>query len=168
LGAGVLELAFVEIMSYGCGINCLIWEVATMIAPQLAVKDVDAAVEFYTKKLGFKHDFSMPGPDGKNAFAWVSWGDTTAFGLSLVTDLEHRGNGVTFMVYVPEGMDIDTYYADVEKNGVNIVEPIKDQYWGDRTFTVHDPDGYVIIPTRVVKMVSMEEAMAVMRGEKSP
>jgi PhnB protein len=139
-----------------------------MIAPQLAVKDVDASVEFYVKKMGFKHDFSMPGPDGKNAFAWVSWGETTAFGLTRVDDLEHRGNGVAFMVYVPEGGDIDAYYESVQKNGVQIVEPIKDQYWGDRTFTVHDPDGYVIIPTKVVKMVNMEEALAIMRGEKRP
>ena len=139
-----------------------------MIHPQLAVKDVDVSVEFYTKKLGFKHDFSMPGPDGKNAFAWVSLGSSISFGLTLVPELDHRGNGITFMLNMPEDINLDTYYADVQKNGVKIVEPIMDQYWGDRTFTVHDPDGYVIIPTRTVKMVSMEEAMAVMRGEKQP
>jgi PhnB protein len=130
-----------------------------MITPMLAVKDVDASVAFYTEKLGFKHDFSMPGPDGKNAFGWVSLGKA-AFGLELVPELDHRGNGVVFMIAVPEEMDIDQYYAAVQKKGVKIVEAIQDKYWGDRTFSVHDPDGYVLTPFKTVKTVSMEDIIA--------
>ena len=135
-----------------------------MINPMLAVKDVDASVKFYTEKLGFKHDFSMPGPDGKTFFGWVSLGKA-AFGLQFVPDLDHRGNGVVFMIAVPEDTDIDQYYADVQKKGVNITDPIKDEYWGDRTFSVHDPDGYVLTPFKTVKQVSMEEIMASMGGQ---
>ena len=136
------------------------------VTPYLTVKDAEKSIAWYQNAFGFEKTFAMPGPDGKNAFAWVSWGESTGIGLSRVPDLEQRGNGVVFMVYVPKEMDMDAYYADVQKNGVAIVEPLKDQYWGDRSFTVHDPDGYVIIPTRVVRQVNMEEALAVMRGEK--
>jgi PhnB protein len=137
-----------------------------MIYPQLAVQDVDASVAFYTQKLGFKLDFTMPDADGKNTFAWVSLGKA-AFGLQFDPTLSQRGNGVVFMVMVDEAFDLDQYYADVQAKGVTIVEPIQDQYWGDRTFTVHDPDGYVLTPAKTTKMVNMEEAIAARQAEKS-
>ena len=138
-----------------------------MIFPMLAVKDVDASVAFYTEKLGFKHDFIMPDSNGKNTFGWVSLGKA-GFGLQLTPDLDHRGNGVVFMVAIPDEMDIDQYYADVQAKGLKIVEPIQDQYWGDRSFTIHDPDGYVLSPYKTVKQMSAEEiAAAIMSADQS-
>lgn len=137
-----------------------------MIAPILAVKDVDASVEFYTQKLGFDHDFSMQGPDGKNTFAFVNMGQRKInIGLSLDPPLEYRGRGVVLMLYVPDETDLDQYYADVQKRGVAIAEPIKDEYWGDRVFTVHDPDGFVLSFCKTVKQVPAEEIAAAMRGD---
>ncbi|RIH74833.1 Glyoxalase/Bleomycin resistance protein/Dioxygenase superfamily protein [Calidithermus terrae] len=136
-----------------------------MIAPILAVNDVDASVAFYTRKLGFKHDFSFDGPDGKSAFAFVSLGQCS-IGLSRAQGLEARGQGVVLMAYVPQDFDLEAYYADVQAKGVAVVEPLQEQYWGDRSFTVHDPDGYVICPTKTVKQVVMEEIAAAMRGER--
>lgn len=136
-----------------------------MIAPVLAVKDVDAAVAFYTQKLGFSHDFSMPGPDGKNTFAFVNLGQKKInIGLSLDPPLEHRGRGVVFMLYVPDEIDLDQYYADLQKQDVNITEPIKDEYWGDRVFTIRDPDGFVLSFCKTVKQMSVEEVAAFMNG----
>ena len=138
-----------------------------MIMPILAVKDVDASIAFYTRQLGFKNDFTLPGNDGQNAFAGVSMG-SAAFGLSRVADLEHRGHGVAFMVYVPQETDLDAYYADVQSRHTKIVEAIQTQYWGDRNFTVHDPDGYVVMLSKTVKQVPLEELQAGMRSESTP
>jgi PhnB protein len=138
-----------------------------MIMPILAVEDVDASVSFYTQKLGFNHDFSLPGPDGQNAFAGVTLGKAS-FGLSRAKDLEHRGNGVAFMVYVTDETDLDGYYADVQARGTLIAEPIKTQYWGDRSFEVRDPDGYVLSLSKTVKQVDRAELEAGMRGELQP
>lgn len=131
-----------------------------MILPLLTVKDVAASVRFYTEKLGFNNQFNMQGPDGKNAFAFVDLGKPT-IGLTLTKDGNTDvGRGVELMIYVADETDIDTYYADVQKRGVKIEAPLDTQYWGDRTFTVHDPDGYVLTLCKTVKAMTYEEVDA--------
>ena len=135
-----------------------------MILPILSVKDVDVSVAFYTGKLGFTHSFSVPGPDGRNSFAFVTLGETITVGLSLEAALEHRGQGVDLMVYPPDGIDLDQFYAVAHSKGVALAEEIGDRYWGDRTFTLHDPDGYRITFARTVKQVPMDEIESLMRS----
>lgn len=125
-----------------------------MILPILEVKDVDASVEFY-KKLGFRHDGNMPGPDGKNDMGFLGFGDAVLFVSRGKAD--SVGKGVQFMVYVGDDQDIDTHYTTVKASGVSITEEIETKYWGDRIFTVTDPDGYTISLTKTVKQMSMEE-----------
>ncbi|MBL8165914.1 MAG: VOC family protein, partial [Anaerolineae bacterium] len=112
-------------------------------------------------KLGFNHGMTMPGPDGAPNFAIVDLSPQAMFGLQLdANPPAHRGDGVIFMVYVNEATDIDAYYADVQSKGVTIVEPIKTEYWGDRIFSVKDPDGYYLTLTKTVKQMSMDEIVA--------
>ncbi|HEX2622843.1 MAG TPA: VOC family protein [Phototrophicaceae bacterium] len=131
-----------------------------MISPQLAVKDVDAAVAFYTQKLGFKHDFSMAGPDGTNNFGWVSLGKGN-FGLGHDPQTYDKGKGVVFVISVPDDVNLDTYYEEIQGRGVAIVEPIQDQYWGDRTFTVHDLDGYILMFAKTLQQLPLDEVQSV-------
>lgn len=127
-----------------------------MIMPILAVKDVEASIAFYTQKLGFNHDFSLPGPDGTAVFAGVSLGKS-GFGLSLEPEASQGGPGVVFMVYVPDDADIDAIYADVTAKGVKLEQDIKTEYWGDRVFSVRDIDGYYISLCKTVKQMTMDE-----------
>jgi len=127
-----------------------------MILPILAVKDVDASVAFYTEKLGFEHVTSMQGTDGKNNFAFVKLG-ADQIGLSTDALTYERGKGVVLMIYPPEAIDIDTYYAEIEGRGVTIVEPLKTEYWGDRLFSVHDLDGFYLTICRTVRTMAMDE-----------
>lgn len=126
-----------------------------MILPILNVKDVDASVAFFKDKLGFNHDFSMEGPDGKNGFAFVSLGKAT-IGLSLDPANSHGGKGVQFMIYVPDESNLDDYFASV-KGKMKVDQEIADQYWGDRTFTIHDPEGHMLTFAKTVKQVPMDE-----------
>lgn len=125
-----------------------------MILPILEVKDVDASVEFY-KKLGFRHDGMMPGPDGNNMMGFMGFGDATLFVSK--GEAAGVGKGVQFMVYVADDQDIDAHYKTVKAAGVSFTEDIETKYWGDRTFTVNDPDGYNITIAKTVKQMSMEE-----------
>lgn len=136
-----------------------------MIMPILSVKNVDNSLAFYVQQLGFQQDVLFPGPDGVNAFAIVHLGSST-FGLSRTETLDQHERGVDFMVYVPDELDLDVYFADVQKRGAEITQAIKDEYWGDRSFGVNDPDGYVLYMTKTVKQVANEEIAAVMKGEK--
>jgi uncharacterized glyoxalase superfamily protein PhnB len=115
-----------------------------MIAPILAVKDVDASLAFYTEKLGFEKLFVMEGSGGKNTFAFVSMGYLAQIGLDAQPTPAPVGSGVVIMIYPPEEINLDKLYADVQSKGVVIEQPLHDEYWGDRTFSVKDPDGYYL------------------------
>jgi len=139
-----------------------------MIAPVLNVTDIDASVNFYTQKLGFKHDFSLPGPDGENAFAFVSMGEGVTIGLSKdPAATPHRVEGVDLMIYIPEEIDIDTFYKDVTAKGITPATELKTQYWGDRTFSLHDLDGFRLTIAHTVEQADMEDMAAIMRGDKA-
>jgi uncharacterized glyoxalase superfamily protein PhnB len=117
-----------------------------MIMPILTVNDVDASVAFFTEKLGFRHDMSMAGPQGGNIFAIVGLG-AAVLGLGIDDGVPRNtpfAPGVQFMVYLPEDLDIDRFYADVKAKGVAIDDELADTYWGDRAFSLHDPNGYLL------------------------
>ncbi len=136
-----------------------------MIMPILGVKDVDASVAFFRDMLSFRHDMSMAGPEGKNVFAIVGLG-AAVFGLGTDDRINFEqplAPGVQFMIYLPEGQSIDSFYADVKAKGVKIDDELTDTYWGDRAFTIHDPDGYMLTFAVTVKQVPIEEMEASLR-----
>lgn len=131
-----------------------------MIMPVLNVQNVDASIAFYVEKLGFEKSMSLDGPDGKTAWAMVNLGDSM-FGLSRA-DSAIGGEGVMFMVYIPEKADIDEYYEEVQGKGAVLEGEIKTEYWGDRTFTLKDPDGYMLSLCKTVQQVDVAEIWAAM------
>lgn len=137
-----------------------------MIMPILDVRDVDASLAFYRDKLGFDIQMSLPGPDGRSAFAIIEKG-AAQIGLGLQGH-ENAGRGVTLMVYVPDDVDLDQYYEDVKKNGVTLDGEIKTEYWGDRVFSLKDPDGYALSLCKTVEETDMEKVAAIMRGDATP
>jgi uncharacterized glyoxalase superfamily protein PhnB len=135
------------------------------VFPILAVKDYEASVKFYTEQLGFKSDFTMQGPDGSNVFGFISMDESVQIGLSRDTQLTERGNGVVLMLF-PKDFDIDAYYAQVKNKGIPLAEELKTEYWGDRVFSVKDPDGYYLTFGKTVEVVSPEKIQEVMRQSK--
>ena len=135
-----------------------------MIMPILSVSDVDASIAFYKDQLGFRHDMSMS-PEGKTVFAIVGWGQAVAIGLSLDPKSPIGAPGVQFMIYVPDELNIDTYYNEVKARGVAIKDELVDSYWGDRTFSVNDPDGYWLTIATTVKQVPVEDMEAHIREQ---
>ncbi len=133
-----------------------------MIMPMLAVKDFAATKKFYSEILGFNVDFTMPDQTGGEAFGIFSWGKAN-LGAGIDPSGESAGHklgaGVEFMIYTPDNVDIDQLRSEVEARGGQVSE-IKTQYWGDRTFTINDPDGYVITLAKTVKQMSNEEILA--------
>ena len=111
--------------------------------PVLPVTDVAAAADYYTGVLGFREVMRQPMPDGTVVNARVEL-DNCHFMFNL--NPEHAGNaggGVYFWVRI-DGRDIDAYYKGLLEANVEIVEEIKDQFWGDRSFTIKDANGYFI------------------------
>jgi catechol 2,3-dioxygenase-like lactoylglutathione lyase family enzyme len=98
----------------------------------LAVDDIPAAVDFYTKQLGFKL-----------AFMWSDPPTSTALNLGKVQMLLQKGtpdpNGCC--VYFLVG-DADVLYEFHRGNGVEVAREIGDREYEIRDYVVRDLNGY--------------------------
>lgn len=118
--------------------------------PTLTVSDMEASSNFYQNALGFKHIFTMPGPNGKPSLVHLRW---TKYADLLLTrsrdgeDLsEHKGVGVSlnFNRFEHLNGDMSAFANHAREYGANVIGPI-DQPWNVRDVTVLDPDGYKLI-----------------------
>ena len=100
--------------------------------PILPVPDVAAAVEFYTKKLGFTLGFAVGEPP---TFAGVNLDKVQLF--LMQGPANPNGCSVYFVVG-----NADELLAFHQTNGVEIIHPIADREYGLRDFSVRDADGY--------------------------
>lgn len=130
------------------------------IIPSLVVNDVRATLDWFGR-LGFQTTFEMPGPDGSIAHAEVQRGSDVTFMMGPATWGGTPGS-TGMMIYINLRESVDAYHDSVAAAGVTITEPLTDQFWGDRTFTVEHPDGYRITFSQHVRDVSQEEMQAAM------
>jgi len=98
----------------------------------LAVGDLAAAIDFYTKKLGFDPAFTWGEPA---TFAGVNLGKVQIFLQKGTPD--PKGCSVSFIVD-----DADLLYEFHRAGGVEIVAEIDDRAYGIRDYGVRDLDGY--------------------------
>jgi catechol 2,3-dioxygenase-like lactoylglutathione lyase family enzyme len=99
----------------------------------LPVSDVLAAVEFYTKKLGFKLAFSEGDPP---VVAGVNLGNVQIF---LEHGMPNPGCSVYFVV-----SNADDLYAFQRSNGVEVVQEPGDREYGLRDYRIRDLHGYLL------------------------
>ena len=113
--------------------------------PVLPADDLTAAKQFYVEKLGFQVTFEQS--DGKSGIMGVERGT-----IELTIDSPMRGHGREACVSL-RVENADSYY-DEWCSRVDIKSPPRDEYWGARTFSVHDPSGntiFVIGPKPALK-----------------
>ena len=119
------------------------------LIPYLIVRDADAALAFYEKAFGFAKHMAMPGPNGRTMHAEMLWHDAMImFGAppSEPSDWPYKPpvtSGVASPI-VPYLYceDVDAVFARAVAAGAKEIKPPQDQFYGDRTCTVEDPDGY--------------------------
>lgn len=124
-----------------------------MLWPTLTVQDVDASISFYRDKLGFASDFSLQDTNGKTFLGSVEVGDTVIMFESSdpnEPDSANRGTpcGINLTICFPRSHDLDALCTELRREGVPIVCDIGDRPWGNRDFTIRDPDGYQLILAR--------------------
>jgi PhnB protein len=111
--------------------------------PVLPVADVPAAIDWYTTTLGFQKLFDVPLPDGTVVTGQVQRaGNNIMFNLNPA-DAPNRGGGIYLWCRV-EDTDLDALYQELGSRGVEVVDEIQDQFWGDRYFAVRDLNGYIL------------------------
>jgi uncharacterized glyoxalase superfamily protein PhnB len=111
----------------------------TRVRCVLAVHELAASVDYYTRVLGMAVDFTAPG------WAFLSRG---SFRLMLgecpdAIPARELGDHSYFVYITVEG--IDEFYGEVLANGAPLTQTLADKPWGMREFGVRTPDGHRIM-----------------------
>ena len=116
------------------------------ITPVLIVKNGDEAIEFYKKGFGVQQRSRMKGPDGRVAHAGLKLGDSVFMLSDEYPEMDCHspktigGSPVSMYVYVD---DVDSFFDKAISAGAKVLDPIKDQFWGDRHGRLEDPFGHL-------------------------
>gem|GEM_PF-4322195 len=54
------------------------------------------------------------------------------------------GVGVEFYIGMNRSKKLDAFFTEVKAKGITVINEPKTELWGDRIFTVKDPDGYAL------------------------
>jgi PhnB protein len=131
------------------------------VTPYLLYHDVDTALDFLVGAFGFEERVRMPGPDGKTTHAEAAIGSGMVMMGNPGPDYRNpseRG-GATQLVYVYVE-DVDAHYEKAKAAGAKILREPADQFYGDRTYGVEDPEGHHWSFSQHVKDVSPEDMRA--------
>jgi len=130
------------------------------ITPVLIVNNGDEAIEFYKKGFGVKERYRMKGPDGRVAHAELKLGDSVFMLSDEYPEMECHspktigGSPVSMYVYVD---DVDSVFNKAISAGAKALDPVKDQFWGDRHGRLEDPFGHLWSIATHKKDLSEEE-----------
>ena len=116
------------------------------LTPYLAVRGAAEAIDFYTRALGAQERVRMPGPDGRTIMhAELSIGDSMIMLSDEMPDMDCRspqalgGSPVGFALYVE---DVDAAFDRAVGAGATVVQPVANQFYGDRSGSIEDPFGH--------------------------
>ena len=139
------------------------------LTAMLTVTDVKAAAAFYQKAFGFTKRGIMNAPDGKAIHAELTLRGVT---LMLGPEMPQMGSrsaktigaSPTSLYLLTE--NVDKTVARAVKLGATAKGQVMDMFWGDRTGTVVDPEGYTWMvathkaePTPKEMQIKMKEQM---------
>lgn len=141
-----------------------------MLVPHLVVDDAAAALDFYVKAFGAEEMVRLPGPGGKLIHACMQLNGSMVFlnddfpefndGKST-TPPALGGTPVTIHLH---GEDVDGRFQRAIDAGATVVNPLEDQFWGDRYGVVRDPFGHHWSLAETVKEVDYAAMAAEMNS----
>ena len=143
------------------------------VSSMLTVADVKAAAAFYQRAFGFEKRSIMSGPDGKAIHAELRLRGTTIMlspeGMAGKS-AKSLGGSPTSLYLLTE--NVDKTVEKAVKAGATLKGSVMDMFWGDRTGTIVDPDGYywmvathIAEPTPAEMKQKMKEQMQEMSGQ---
>src|SRR5688500_15621598 len=115
------------------------------LTAMIYVDSVEDARSFYVEKLGFVHMMGMLGKDGLLDFCSVELGGARIMFMRPTEGMQGTAATTTKRaaeLYL-EVADVEAHHKQVRQK-IKPTTPLTDQWWGDRTFTIMDPYGYLI------------------------
>lgn len=134
------------------------------VVPILNCKDLSESINFYRDRLGFDarvESWDQAGRPSVAAFAragveFRASQDRGDPGSERARELRLKEPGVAVDLYINVD-DVDAEYRLLTNRGVRTQSPPEDRFWGERTFTAFDPDGYrLTFAQRIVETAAEE------------
>lgn len=131
------------------------------ITPSLIVQNGLKAIEYYRKVFGAHVRGPMMTPDGNSvAHAELQIGDSKLMlsdefpEMKMLSPASVGGTPVSLYVYVD---DVDKTFDLAVAEGATVLNPVADQFWGDRHGNIVDPFGHVWSIATHIKDLSEDE-----------
>lgn len=129
------------------------------VTPYIICRNAEAAIEFYKKAFGAVELFRIGEP------GMVGHAELKIGGAIIMLADEHPemgalspesvgGTPVTLMIYVE---DVDDFTGKAVNEGLTVVRPVADQFYGDRSGQFQDPFGHQWCFATHIADVSPEE-----------
>lgn len=128
--------------------------------PYLIVNGAEKAIDFYKQAFGATELYRMARADGKVGHAEIRIGNSIIMLADEFPEMGHRspqslhGSAISMMLYVE---DVDSLFKRAVAAGAKAKQPLKDQFYGDRSGTLEDPFGHVWTVATHVEDVPPEE-----------
>ena len=129
------------------------------VTPYLICRNAEAAIEFYKKAFGAEELFRIgqPGMVGhaelKIANAIIMMADEHPE-MGVVSPQSLGGTPVQLMIYVK---DVDAFTDKAVAAGLEVIRPLSDQFYGDRSGQFKDPFGHIWAFATHIEDVSPDE-----------
>ena len=130
------------------------------VTPYLIVSDAAKAIEFYKQAFGATEIMRMEAPGGKIGHAEIKIGDSPIMLGDEMPEMGYSspqalgGTPVTLMIYVE---DVDTAAGQAVAAGAQVLKPVADQFYGDRSGSFADPFGHQWHIATHIEDVTQEE-----------
>ncbi len=115
------------------------------VTPYLIVKGAAAAIDFYKRAFGAVEQMRMQAPGGRIGHAELRIGDSVIMLADEHPEMGHHspqslgGAAVSLLIYID---GVDEVFKRAVANGAKELQPVKDQFYGDRSGTLRDPFGH--------------------------
>jgi PhnB protein len=116
------------------------------VTPYMSIRGAAKAIDFYKKAFGAKEVMRMPGPAGKLGHAEIAIGAARIMladehpEIDFLGPESRGGSAVHLHVYVK---NVDAISARAVAAGAELIRPVEDQFYGDRSGSLKDPFGHV-------------------------
>jgi uncharacterized glyoxalase superfamily protein PhnB len=115
------------------------------LVPYLCCKDAAKAIDFYARAFGGTEVVRLAEPGGRIGHAEVKIGDELLMLSDEYPEMDVKSPtsfGGTPVSLTLEVDDADAVVKRAVSLGATIEQPVKDQFYGDRSGTIRDPSGH--------------------------
>lgn len=125
---------------------------SALIIPTLRYKDAVKAIEFLCSTFGFKKHLIHQQDDGivlhaqllfKNSMIMLGSEKEDDFGKLVATPASNQNMNTMSPYLILDEEEIDAHYELVKQSGADIVNDLKEEDFGGKSYSCKDPEGYL-------------------------